>query len=98
MPWTIAPTNEFMGVWNPLDDCSDQRVYGCLEPLSETSMMVNMCCRSSAVFRGWRRMRSSSAKTRSNPLALCPTSAGTMDCVVVPSKVEELKYSRCCTV
>ncbi len=37
MSWSIAPTDEFVGVWISQADCSDRRVCGCLDSPEATS-------------------------------------------------------------
>ncbi len=53
------------------------------------------------IFSGFQRMESGAFVFRQDtlePVGYMPNFGGHHDCVVVPGKVEELKYSRCCTV
>jgi hypothetical protein len=54
------------------------------------------------IFSGFQRMESGAFVYKQqppfDPVGYMPNFGGHHDCVVVPSKVEELKWSRCCTV
>jgi hypothetical protein len=53
------------------------------------------------IFSGFQRLESGLFIFRQDtlePVGYEPNFGGHHDCVLVPSKVEELKYSRCCTV
>jgi hypothetical protein len=54
------------------------------------------------IFSGFQRMESGAFVYKQQPpfdiVGYMPNFGGHHDCVIVPSKVEELKYSRCCTV
>ena len=53
------------------------------------------------IFSGFQRMESGAFVFRQDtldPVGYMPNFGGHHDCVVVPSKVDELKWSRCCTV